>query len=186
MLINSSGRFLFVRIPELLVALCLYAAAILPLAAQSMESEHEAVESEWIADKTKTSAMTAALELEAVINAKVINYAQAAYFVLSSANGNSDFTPDNAFRFALDRGWLPKKAATDASIKLGDLSFLIMKSFNLKSGFLYAIFPGSRYAFREMVSLNIIQGTTDPSMTISGERFLLILGNVLKNTGDEL
>jgi len=130
--------------------------------------------------------MLPALELEEVINADVINYAQAAYFVLASSGDISGLTADNAFRFALERGWLPKRAAADDPIKLGGLSFLIMKSFNTKGGFLYSIFPGSRYAFREMVSLNIIQGTTDPSMTISGERFLLILGNVLKNTGDEL
>jgi len=129
--------------------------------------------------------MPPALELEAVINADVINYAQAAYFVLASSEDNSEITAQTAFRFALDKGWLPKKAAADDPAKLGALSFLLMKSFNMRGGFLYAVFPGPRYAYREMVGLNIIQGTADPSMTISGERFLLILGNVLKIAGGE-
>jgi len=160
------------KIFGLLVLLYISTAAVLPVAAQSPGD-----------DTSKAS------ELEAVINTSVINYAQAAYFVLSSAYAvsgrNSDVNQDTAFNSALEHGWLSKKAAADAPIKLGALSFLIMKSFNMKGGFLYAIFPGSRYAFRELVSLNIIQGVADPSMTISGERFLLILGNALKIMEDK-
>ena len=110
----------------------------------------------------------------------VVKCAQAAYFVLGSSSGNVGLEPDAAFRFARDQGWLPQRAAVDDPISLGAFSFLIMKAFNIKGGLLYTIFPGPRYAFRSMTSLNIIQGTADPAMTVSGERFLLILGNALK------
>jgi hypothetical protein len=43
------------------------------------------------------------------------------------------------------------------------------------------LLPGPRYAYRSMVSNSYIDGNTDPGMTVSGERFLLILGKVLND-----
>jgi hypothetical protein len=86
---------------------------------------------------------------------------------------------EKAFAWAVDRGWLPAGATADDPINMGDLSFLIMKAFNLKGGAMYSFFPGPRYAFRTMVSRSFIQSPADPAMRVSGERFLLILGNVL-------
>jgi hypothetical protein len=131
-------------------------------------------------------AQTAA-ELDAILQTPAVSCAQAARFVSGAADGSAG-TADlsaNAFDQAVSRGWL-KNAAPDDPLTLGALSFLMLKAFNIKGGMMYAIFPGPRYAYRTMVSRAFIQGPADPAMRVSGERFLLILGNVLSAAGGEL
>jgi len=126
-------------------------------------------------------AQTAA-ELETVLMTPAVTRAQAARFVIASITPESEADP---FSLAVSRGWL-KKSAPDKPIKMGELSLLIMKAFNIKGGMMYSVFPSPRYAFRTMTSRSLIQGASDPAMTMNGERFLLILGRVLSYTGDDL
>ena len=114
-----------------------------------------------------------ATELDAVLEKPELSYAEAARFVLAVEDG---------FDKAMSSGMLPRGAKPGDAIKLDELSFLLMKTFDMKGGFMYKILPGPRYAFREMVSRSLIQGAADPSMKVSGERFLIILGNVLNVT----
>jgi outer membrane protein OmpA-like peptidoglycan-associated protein len=121
-------------------------------------------------------AQTAA-ELDLILGTKEINFAQAGRFVLVTA-GEADegIEAGAAFALAKERGWMPRRAAPDASIKQGELCFLIMEAFKMKGSFLYAAFPGPRYAFRELNYLELIPGQRDPGIKVSGERFLQILG----------
>ena len=129
-------------------------------------------------------AQTAA-ELEAVLQTPALSCAQAAWFVLSaSAENDAPAAAEAAFTQAASQGWL-KNAQADDPITLGKLSFLIMRAFDLKGGMMYALFPSPRYAYRSMISRSFIQGSSDPAMTLSGDRFLLILGKVLSAHGDE-
>jgi hypothetical protein len=59
-----------------------------------------------------------------------------------------------------------------------------MRAFNIPGSFLYALFPGPRYAFRELDYLDLIPGRKDPAAKVSGERLLIILGRVLSHTGE--
>jgi hypothetical protein len=92
---------------------------------------------------------------------------------------------DSAYRTAEENQWLSKKAAAEKSVTLGELSFLIMKSFNMKGGLFYTLFPGPRYSYRELTRLNLIPGRAYSSLTVSGERLLQILGGVLSYIGEE-
>ena len=137
-------------------------------------------------------------ELDAVLDSSAITYGQAAMFVIASAGSENIFSFDDSnedlnsltqkdfFDKAMELGWIRNGIAINDQITLGALSFLMMKAFDLKGGLMYALFPGQRYAFRSMVSKNIIQGTSDPGMKVSGGRFILILGNVLNFTEGEL
>ena len=131
-------------------------------------------------------AQTAA-ELENILETPAITRSQAARFVLTSSRGPASVgrEADAAFESVKARGWLPKESAANDPITLGTLSYMIMKAFDLKGGMMYNIVPGPRYAFRTMVSRSFIQGSADPAMKVSGERFLLILGNVLNSIGGE-
>ncbi|MCL2765215.1 MAG: hypothetical protein FWD40_08075 [Treponema sp.] len=122
-----------------------------------------------------------AAELEAVLGVPRVSCSQAARFILASINDNAG---GDAFEQAVSRGWLKNASAGDA-ITLGQLSFLIMKAFDLKGGMMYTILPGPRYAYKSLVSRNFIQGAADPAMNVNGERFLLILGRVLSSEGGE-
>jgi hypothetical protein len=123
-----------------------------------------------------------AAELEAVLEAPSVTRIQAARFVLDSAG--RDVYMENAFEYAVANGWL-KNVNPNGAITMREFSFLVMQAFNMKGGMMYTFFPGPRYAYRNMLSRSFIRGAADPSMTMSGERFLQILGRVLSAEGDE-
>jgi hypothetical protein len=137
-----------------------------------------------------------ASRMDEALSGGAVTYAQAAWFVLEAAEAGSGGSGDMeaAFDYATGQGWLRanpagKAAAAgadlrDAPVSLGELSFLIMKSFNLKGGYLYRIFQGqrtfgSRYAYRELRYQGFITGITDPALPVRGEQFFQILGKVL-------
>jgi hypothetical protein len=129
------------------------------------------------------SAQTAA-EMERLLDTKEITFTEAAYFTLASVMEKPPEYPSGAFILALEKGWLPGNAEPNGSIQLRNLSSLMMGAFNLEGGLMYRLFPGPRYAFREMSRRGFIEGRAYPRFTVSGERFLQILGNILSHTGD--
>lgn len=138
-------------------------------------------------------AQTAA-ELESIIQTPAVTCDLAARFVLASSESQAAIgssgsaeseTPATSFELAVENGWFPQGTSADDTITLGKLSYLMMEAFEMRGGLMYALFPGPRYAFRCMVSRSLIQGAADPGMTVSGERFLHILGRVLSATGGE-
>jgi hypothetical protein len=60
-----------------------------------------------------------------------------------------------------------------------------MRAFDMRGGLFYALFPGPRYAYRELVRLRFIQGRMDPALAVSGERLLRILGRALEHHQDQ-
>jgi hypothetical protein len=120
-------------------------------------------------------AQTAA-ELDMLLETREVSFAQASRFVLVTADiadGGTD--AGEAYTLANENGWLPEGAAPAAPIRLGELCFLMTEAFGIKGSFLYAAFPGPRYAFREFDYLRLIPGQRDPGLRVSGERFLQIL-----------
>jgi hypothetical protein len=126
-----------------------------------------------------------AAEMDGLLDAGEITWAQACRFALSASGtlGEHASAPA-AFDAARERGWLPKGAAAEGPVKLGGLSFLMMQTFAIKGSSLYALFPGPRYAYRQMDYLGLLPGRRDPGLKVSGERFLQILGGVLHYRGD--
>jgi hypothetical protein len=128
-------------------------------------------------------------EMDRILSAQEVSYTQAAYFILTAADalpGGGD-----AFATARENHWLSAKSKSDGSIRadmpinLGEVSLLIMKAFDLKGGALYTLFPVPRYACRELVYLEIVQGRSDPGNRLDGRTFLHILGRVLSYVGDD-
>jgi hypothetical protein len=122
-------------------------------------------------------------EMDRILDAKEITYSQAAGFVLTAANALP--AGGDAFTAAREKRWLPAGAEADSPIRLGELSLLIMKAFDLKGGIFYSLFPVSRYACRELVYMRVIQGRTDPGGRLDGRAFLQILGRVLTYTEED-
>jgi outer membrane protein OmpA-like peptidoglycan-associated protein len=126
-----------------------------------------------------------AAELDALLDTREVTWAQACRFVLPAAGAlDADSDPGAAFAAAREKGWLPRRAAADSPLNLGGLSFLIARSFSIKGSLLYALFPGPRYAYRRLDYLQLIPGLRDPSLKVSGEHLLGILGRVLDYRGD--
>ena len=118
-------------------------------------------------------AQTAA-EMDVLLASGGVNFAQASRFVLAAADV-ADEAEEAAYALAREKGWLPQKAAPDRLVRVGELCFLIMNAFDMKGSFLYALFPGPRYAFRELDYLRLIPGRRDPALRVSGEELLLFL-----------
>jgi hypothetical protein len=136
------------------------------------------------------SAQSTAAELENLLAAEEVTCAQAARFILQAADALTTRNPIEAFDYALEQNWLPEKTDPDGAADLKTISLLLMNSFELKGGIMYSITKGPRYAYRELVYKNIVQGRTDPDMTVTGERLVFYTGRVFsfkegtfKNTG---
>jgi outer membrane protein OmpA-like peptidoglycan-associated protein len=127
-----------------------------------------------------------AADMDEILDSRHITWAQACRFVLPAAEVlEENINAGAAFAAARERGWLPKGAAAENPVTLGGLSFLVMNSFSIKGSILYALFPGPRYAYRELDYLGLLPGPRDPALKVSGERLVRILGRVLDYRGDE-
>ena len=106
---------------------------------------------------------------------------QAAYLVLT-ASGRipDDSSPTEAAASLAGQGWKVPERAADEPLTLGEYSYLLMQAFELKGGVMYRIFPGPRYAGRELAYLELIKGDTSPYRTFSGEEAIGILGRLLE------
>jgi hypothetical protein len=129
------------------------------------------------------SAQTAA-ELDLILETEEVSFAQASRFVLAAADAADDkMEAPLVFDLAKERGWVPKRAAVDSPIKVGELCFLMMGAFHIKGSFLYTLFPGPHYAYRELDYFGMIPGRPDPGLKVSGERLLQILDMVSSQWG---
>ena len=121
-------------------------------------------------------------EVETLLNTGAVTYAQAARFVLEASSAQTAFNQEEAFLYAEERGWLPKKAAADGTARLDEVSKILINAFGMKGGIMYSLTKGSKYAYRELVYKNIIQGRVVGSMPVSGEYLLFITGRMLSRT----
>jgi len=118
-------------------------------------------------------------EIETLLNAKTVTYAQAARFVLEAANALATDNTEEAFNYAVQQDWLSKKLSSNDSARLDNISLLLMRSFNIKGGIMYTITKDPHYAYRELTYLNVIQNRSDPSAFVSGEQLLYYINRIL-------
>jgi len=121
-----------------------------------------------------------AQEIETLLNSKTVTYAQAARFVLEAADALATNNSEEAFNYAVQQKWLPKKAASDAPARLDNISLLLMRSFKTRGGIMYSITKNPHYAYRELAYLKVIQNRADPAMLVSGEQLLFYVNRILE------
>jgi hypothetical protein len=122
--------------------------------------------------------------LDAILDAERVSYAQAAGIILTAA-GRLNPEAGEARAFSAAGAWLPRRAERDGPITMAELSHLVMRSFSLTGGFMYALFPGPRYAYRALVWRRLLPPNADPARFLTGEELLHITGLVLTLAGDE-
>jgi len=106
---------------------------------------------------------------------------QAAYLVLTAAGRiPDDSSPADAAASLTAQGWTVAERSADEPLTLGEYSYLLMQAFELKGGVMYRIFPGPRYAGRELAYLQLIKGDTSPYRTFSGEEAIGIIGRLME------
>jgi len=119
--------------------------------------------------------------VDEVLQAKALSYGQAAYLVLVAAQMLPEATsPEEALRQSVVSSWgIEEKTAADP-VSIGEYSFMMMKTFELQGGLLYRIFPGPRYASRELVYRGFILERKDPGRYVPGEEALRLLAHVIE------
>jgi hypothetical protein len=124
-----------------------------------------------------------AAALDTILDSPALNWGEAARLILAAAD-KGEYSGEDAFVVLQTMTALPRGAESGGPVSLGGVSLIIMKAFDISGG-LYRYFPNSRYAYRELVYLGLIQGRSDPDMKVPGERLLRILGRALDYTGLE-
>ncbi|UCF97358.1 MAG: hypothetical protein JSV89_19615 [Spirochaetaceae bacterium] len=119
--------------------------------------------------------------LDTLFEEQTTTLAQAAYLVLTASGRISDdSTPEQAAATLAGQGWNVPERAAEEPLTLGEYSFLLMQAFEMNGGLMYRIFPGPRYAGRELVYLKLIKGNISPYRTFSGEEAIGILSRLLE------
>jgi len=75
------------------------------------------------------------------------------------------------------------RAADDRPITLGGFAYLLTQLFDVRASVGYAIFPGPRSAFDELLSRGLVPATARPGQPLSGADALLILRKFLASRG---
>jgi len=132
------------------------------------------------ADRQQSTAQ----EIETLLDTNAVTYAQAARFALDASNTLAAPDYNEAFRYAQERGWLPRGVSANDTARLDGVSLLLMRSFEIGGGILYTLTNSPHYAYRELVYSEIILGRAVPAMKVSGELFLTIIGRLLTRQGD--
>jgi hypothetical protein len=119
--------------------------------------------------------------MDRVLSSPKITTADAAYLVLVSADVLQEDT-ESAFSVAKENKWLNASAKAEAPVSLSAFSYLVMRAFKLKGGLMYSLFPGPRYAYRELSYSGAIQGRHDPADPVSGDLAIRMVSAFAKET----
>ena len=137
---------------RLVIGLIVMGSALVPLSAQS-----NARIDELLAQPTATLGHTA-------------------YLVLSAAGRiEEDLSVGSAVREAQALGMIAEGATASDIVTFGQFSHLLMESFAVRGGVLYRLFPGPRYAAREVVFHKWSRSDRSPREELSGEEVMRIL-----------
>ena len=124
-------------------------------------------------------------EIDALLGTRFLTYEQAIWLILRVADLQDIKSSEDAFKYAVSKKWLPDNTKPKDRARLDSVSVVIMKSFKLKGGIMYTFSKNPRYAYRELLYRNVINGRVDPRMRVSGEQLLYYIHNVLaRQEGD--
>jgi len=121
-----------------------------------------------------------AAAMDTILEQEELSFGAASYLLLAE-RGEIDDTADFGEAARKMADLLPEFSDGDAeaTLTLGEYSFLLMKVYDLGGGLMYSLLPGPRYAVREMAFLKVVQGSTYPKSVLTGERAVRILQRYL-------
>jgi hypothetical protein len=91
------------------------------------------------------------------------------YLVLTAGGKIAETTePEAAYAAAVAAAALAPGRQASEPIRIDDFCFLVMRTFSLKGGMMYTLFPGPRYAYRELVFPRYRQSGRGPEPDRSG------------------
>ncbi len=122
--------------------------------------------------------------IDNLIDEKEATYGESAFLALSAAGlVAADGAVADAMAYLAGARWGYEKKS-DEPVTLGDLCYVLMRAFNMNGGFMYALFPGPRYATRQFEFLELVRRFPVPSRRLSGEEVMQIVGKVASLKGE--
>jgi hypothetical protein len=119
--------------------------------------------------------------IDALLDSRDAAFGDAVYLVLSAAKIIPEkATPKDAVWTLQARDWGVAGRSAKEPIPLGEYAFLLMKAFDVRGGIMYRLFPGPRYACRELAFLGLLEGNTAPNRRLAGEEAVQILSRFLE------
>jgi hypothetical protein len=114
--------------------------------------------------------------IDSILAQKAISWENAAWLVGKATQLLDDnATPADAVQKAVSAGWGPASRAPEAPLDLKSYSYTLFKALAFPSGLMYRVFPGPRYALREMMFRKIVPVTLPPDKPVSGEEAMRYL-----------
>jgi hypothetical protein len=119
--------------------------------------------------------------IDALLDSPTASFGDAVYLALSAARIVPETaTPDEAVKSLVDGNRRFSGRSAEGPITLGEYAFVLMKAFDIRGGIFYSIFPGPRYACRELAFLGLLDGKAGPNRRLAGDEAVRVLGKVLE------
>ena len=106
-------------------------------------------------------------------------YAETAYLVLIGGGWiKDDSSPSEAFKFAVDKKWIPASADPGTPMDLSSFSLLAMKGLRVKGGVFWTMLPVRRYAYRELIAQGVVNASGGSKRFPNGEEVIRMIGKI--------
>ncbi len=111
--------------------------------------------------------------LDEILAQDELTVGSAAYIAAASGGliGEGD-GPEDALAALADLGFPSDSVSAEETVRLNQYAYMLMLAHDRRGGLMYTLFPGPRYAFRELRFERVIEGRGDPIDPLSGSRAL--------------
>ncbi len=119
-------------------------------------------------------------QLDGIQEQPNVNYGSAAYIVaVSSGMIEAEQDGEAALEALSDAGFDAESVDPDENARLDDFAHMRMLAHDLPGGVMYTLFPGPRYAYRELRHEELFTGGGDPGEYFTGTRAMRIVRRVM-------
>lgn len=116
--------------------------------------------------------------IDQILANQAVTEAQAVWLVARAVGLVDEAVPaEDAYPKAVSAGWLLPGEPPEGPITLAGFSQVLVKALGIPTGIVYAVFPGPRYAFRELLFRRILPQGASPGAAVSGQEALTYLQN---------
>ncbi|MFP4644637.1 MAG: hypothetical protein ACLFM0_09805 [Spirochaetales bacterium] len=124
--------------------------------------------------------------IDEVLDHDELTAGDAAYIAAASGSLVADTADAEEALAALSEAGFPADAvAADEPVRLDEFAYMLMLSHERPGGLFYTLFPGPRYAFRELEYERVIRGGGDPNDTITPSRGINLVTRLTNITDAE-
>lgn len=117
-----------------------------------------------------------------LINTEKTTYGQAAYLTAVFTGAvNESATEEESLKALQAEKFVSENKTADDYITLSELSYIALSVSGKKGGLFYTLFPGPRYALRELKAKGVLPPNADPSATVTGRDTIAVFNGCLSD-----